>query len=392
MRIGRHLRIALACGLVGSIATAASRPEPTPVNIAPVTRGPMQVTVDEDGVTRVRERFVVSAPVSGRLERIELEPGDAVVRGRPLLRLVPALPPLLDQRLRAELTAAAEAAQAVEGQARAERERAVATQERAGYVAAPAHDTGFCRGDRRRRARGRRKRAEACRQRRSRRGVRGAQGRSRDTLARARLGTPAARDASVEVTAPADGVVLRRLRESASVVVAGEALLEIGDVRYLEVVADLLSSDAVRLSHGCLAFIDYDGGKPLAGHIRRIEPAGFTKTSALGIEEQRVNVIIDFVDPLAAAVLGDGYRVEVRAVVWETAQAIRVPVGALVRAASGWGVFVFDDGRVRFRALRIGQRNNEDAEVLGGIDAGTQVILHPPDTLTEGARVTRRGR
>ena len=106
-----------------------------------------------------------------------------------------------------------------------------------------------------------------------------------------------------------------------------------------------------------------------------------------------MNVIIDFVDPIAAAgVLGDGYRVEVRAVVWETAQATRVPVGALVRAASGWGVFVFDDGRVRFRALRIGQRNNEDAEVLEGIDAGTQVILHPPDTLTEGARVTRRGR
>ena len=392
MRIGRHLRIALACGLVGSIATAAFWPEPTPVDIAPVTRGPMQVTVDEDGVTRVRERFIVSAPVSGRLERIELEPGDAVVRGRPLLRLVPALPPLLDQRLRAELTAAAEAAQAVEGQARAERERAVATQERARTSLrrlTTLASAGAIADDELEAAESALKHADSA--------VRAAEfavlraGREY-TLARARLITPAARDASVAVTAPADGVVLRRLRESESVVLAGEALLEIGDVRRLEVVADLLSSDAVRLSRGCRAFIDYDGGEPLAGHIRRIEPAGFTKTSALGIEEQRVNVIIDFVDPLAAAVLGDGYRVEVRAVVWETAQATRVPVGALVRAASAWGVFVFDGGRVRFRALRIGQRNNEDAEVLEGIDAGTQVILHPPDTLTEGARVTRRGR
>lgn len=392
MRIGRHLRIALACGLVGSIATAAFWPEPTPVDVAPVTRGPMQVTVDEDGVTRVRERFVVSAPVSGRLERIELEPGDAVVRGRPLLRLVPALPPLLDQRLRAELTAAAEAAQAAEGQARAERERAAATQERARASLrrlTTLASAGAIADDDLEAAESALKHADSA--------VRAAEfavvRASREyALARARLGTPAARDASVEVTAPADGVVLRRLRESASVVLAGEALLEIGDVRHLEVVADLLSSDAARLSRGCLAFIDYDGGEPLAGHIRRIEPAGFTKTSALGIEEQRVNVIIDFVDPIAAGVLGDGYRVDVRAVVWETAQATRVPVGALVRAASGWGVFVFDDGRVRFRALRIGQRNNEDAEVLEGIDAGTQVILHPPDTLTEGARVTRRGR
>lgn len=392
MRIGRSLRIALACGLVGSIATAAFWPEPTPVDLTPVTRGPMQVTVDEDGVTRVRERFVVSAPVTGRLERIELEPGDAVVRGRPLLRLVPALPPLLDQRLRAELTAAAEAAQAVEGQARAERERAAATEERARASLrrlTTLASAGAIADDDLEAAESALKHADSA--------VRAAEfavvRASREyALARARLGTPAARDASVEVTAPADGVVLRRLRESASVVLAGEALLEIGDVRHLEVVADLLSSDAVRLSQGCVAFIDYDGGKPLAGHIRRIEPAGFTKTSALGIEEQRVNVIIDFVDPIAAGVLGDGYRVDVRAVVWETAQATRVPVGALVRAASGWGVFVFDDGRVRFRALRIGQRNNEDAEVLEGIDAGTQVILHPPDTLTEGARVTRRGR
>ena len=392
MRIRRHLRIALACGLVGSIATATFWPEPTPVDVAPVTRGPMQVTVDEDGVTRVRERFVVSAPVSGRLERIELEPGDAVVRGRPLLRLVPALPPLLDQRLRAELTAAAEAAQAAEGQARAERERAAATQERARASLrrlTTLASAGAIADDDLEAAESALKHANSA--------VRAAEfavvRASREyALARARLGTPAARDASVEVTAPADGVVLRRLRESASVVLAGEALLEIGDVRHLEVVADLLSSDAARLSRGCLAFIDYDGGEPLAGHIRRIEPAGFTKTSALGIEEQRVNVIIDFVDPIAAGVLGDGYRVDVRAVVWETAQATRVPVGALVRAASGWGVFVFDDGRVRFRALRIGQRNNEDAEVLEGIDAGAQVILHPPDTLTEGARVTRRGR
>jgi HlyD family secretion protein len=209
--------------------------------------------------------------------------------------------------------------------------------------------------------------------------------------ARARLLTGSSR-APVEVRAPVDGVVLKRLRESESVVPAGDPLLELGDPQDLEVVSDLLSTDAVRVRAGQTAWIEQWGGdEALRGRVRRVEPSGFMKISALGVEEQRVNVVIDFDGPAPERPpLGDSYRVEVRIVVWETADAVKVPSSALFRRGEKWAVFVAEGGRTRLREIEVGRRNGLTAQVLGGLDAGAHVVVHPPDTLTDGARIKAR--
>ena len=392
MRIWKHARLAVVVAVVAAIVAVALWPEATAVDLARVDRGPMQVTIDEDGETRVRERFVVSAPVAGRLQRIALEPGDPVVRGRTVVvRLVPGESPLLDPRTRAELAAAEEAARATVGQAQAERDRAAATLEQAQASLQRqerlAGAGGLSREDLES-ARTTVKTAEGA--------LRAAEsGVSRAEyelqLARARLQAPPPPGGrAVDVVAPVDGVVLRRLRESESVVPAGEPLLEIGDPKRLEVVADLLSTDAVRISPGNPVLIDQWGGRhAFQARVRRIEPSGFMKVSALGVEEQRVNVIIDFEAPAAAArALGDAYRVEVRVVVWQESDVLKVPVGSLFRptalAESGegggdeWAAFVVDDGRARLRIVELGQRNNEEAQILSGLEAGRG--SRPPST------------
>jgi HlyD family secretion protein len=196
----------------------------------------------------------------------------------------------------------------------------------------------------------------------------------------------------VNITAPAAGVVLRRLRESESVVPAGEPLLEIGDPRRLEIVADLLSTDAVRVKPGARALVEQWGGAlPLEASVRRIEPSGFTKVSALGVEEQRVNVILDFTNPAEAwTALGDAFRVEVRVVVWEAPDVLKVPTGALFREGERWAVYAVEEGRARLTIVEIGQQTGLDAEVRSGLAEGARVILHPGDTLTDGARVEER--
>ncbi len=193
------------------------------------------------------------------------------------------------------------------------------------------------------------------------------------------------------MAAPVDGVVLRRLRESASVVPVGEPLLEIGDPRSLDIVSDLLSTDAVRVSTGDRVLIEQWGGDvPLAGHVRRVEPSGFMKVSALGVEEQRVNVIIDLDDRETSASLGDGYRVEVRIVVWREDDVTKVRVGSLFRRGDDWAVFVVENGRARLRSVQLGQRNDREGQVLNGLSEGETVVLHPPDTLADGARIVVR--
>jgi HlyD family secretion protein len=211
-------------------------------------------------------------------------------------------------------------------------------------------------------------------------------------LAQARLQSPPARGPAVDVIAPVDGVVLKRLRESETVVPAGEALLEIGDPKRLEVVADLLSTDAVKVSPGSHVSIEqWGGGRPLQARVRRVEPSGFMKVSALGVEEQRVNVIIDFAEPAdAIRALGDSYRVEVRIVVWQAEDVLKVPVGSLFRRGNDWAVFVVDEGYARLRTVQLGQRNNEEGQILKGLDAAQVVVVHPPDTLRDGARVAPR--
>jgi HlyD family secretion protein len=197
---------------------------------------------------------------------------------------------------------------------------------------------------------------------------------------------------AVPVRIPVDGVVLRRLRESESVVPAGEGLIEVGDPQRLEVVADFLSTDAVRIPEGAAVIVDqWGGGRSLDGRVRRVEPSGFTKISALGVEEQRVNVIVDFTDPVEAwQALGDGFRVEVRAVLWEAASVLKTPVGSLFRQGEAWAVYVERDGRAERRTVTIGHRNDREAEVTDGLREGDQVVMHPSDTLSPDSRITPR--
>jgi HlyD family secretion protein len=211
-------------------------------------------------------------------------------------------------------------------------------------------------------------------------------------LARARLQAPApAGGRAVEVVAPVSGVILKRLRESESVVPAGEPLLEIGEPGRIEIVADFLSTDAVRIQPGAAVLIEgWGGGEPLKGRVRRIEPAGFMKVSALGVEEQRVNVLIDFENPSAATRLGDAFRVEVRVVVWQEENVVKAPVGSLFRRGNDWAAFVINGEQVHLVTTELGQRNEEDAQIIKGVSPGQTVVLHPPDTLTDGARVRVR--
>jgi HlyD family secretion protein len=197
---------------------------------------------------------------------------------------------------------------------------------------------------------------------------------------------------AILVRAPIDGVVLKRLRESEAVVPAGDALVELGDPRRLEIVSDLLSTDAVKVEAGASVLIEQWGGDhTIRGRVRRVEPSGFMKISALGVEEQRVNVIVDFEDPLEAwKALGDGFRVEVRVVVWESKDVLHVPTSALFRRGESWAVFAVEGGRARLRNVEIGARNSLHAELRSGLAEGARVVVHPSDALSDGARVVER--
>lgn len=390
MRASNLFRMSGGVVVVAAVIAAAFWPDVASVDVAPVTRGPMQVTIDEEGETRVRDRFVVSAPVAGRLLRIELEPGDVVRRDAVLITIAPADAPLLDARSLAELSTVATAAGEAVAVTRAERDRAAAALDRAtaaerrlsnlvaiGAVSKEDFETAQTA-----------KTAAASAVIAAEHAVSRAE--AEWQAAKARLVRPASRD-TITVKAPVSGVVLKRLRESESVVVAGEPLIEIGDPRQIEIVADLLSSDAVRVHTGDPVSIERWGGTcALRGTIRRVEPSGFLKVSALGVEEQRVNVIVSLDDPPAASQLGDGYRVDVRVAIWHSDDALTVPVGALFRVGSEWAVFIIDDGRAKIRTVEVGERNNEAAQVIKGLQTGEQVVLHPADTIVEGARIRAR--
>jgi HlyD family secretion protein len=389
-RLARYGKGVVVLAIVAAILAMALWPETVEVDVARVERGPLLVTIDEEGETRVRERFVVSAPVAGRLQRIELEPGDPVARGKTVLaRLMPAPPPLLDPRTQAELTATIEATRAALGQAQAERARATATAERARAALKRQQElsqAGLIAPEELETAQTAVRTAEEA-QRAAHFSVARAQ--FEIESARARLQQPESGGRLIQIVAPIDGVVLKRLRESEAVVPAGEPLLEVGDATAIEVVSDLLSTDAVRVSMGQAVRLEqWGGGEVLAGRVRRVEPSGFMKVSALGVEEQRVNVVIDFVDAQAAArVLGDGYRTEIRIVVAEEKDAAKAPVGSLFRTGDQWAVFVVEGGVARRRVVEIGLRNSLEAQVVGGLTAGAEVVLHPPDTLADGTRV-----
>jgi HlyD family secretion protein len=387
-------RLLLSTVVIGSLIAIALWPSAVTVDLASVSRGPLVVTIDEEGRTRVRDRFVVAAPVTGRVLRIELEPGDRVARGDVVARLQPESPPLLDARTRAEALAAVDSTQASLGHARAEEQRA-----RAGLAQA--------------------QRDLARTRRLTTAGVTTTQdleAREADALvaeeavnaaafavraasaeverAQARVGTSVSAGGSgaVAVKAPVDGVVLQRLRESESVVPAGEPLIEIGDPGQIEIVTDLLSTDAVRVRPGARAMIEQWGGETaLAATVRRIEPAGFTKVSALGVEEQRVNVVLDFVDEGEdSASLGDAYRVETRIVLWEAPNVMKVPTNALFRDNTQWAVYVVSGGRARRTIVEVGHQTAQEAEVLDGLSEGARVIVHPGDLVRDGTHIAHQ--
>ena len=392
LRMLANRRLLGAAAVIGVLIAVALWPNTTDVDVASVASGPLIVTVDEEGVTRVRDRFIVSAPVSGRVLRIELEPGDRVARGQVVARVRAEAPALLDARTRTEAEAAVESARAVLGRARAEEQRAQATLNQARRdltrVRALAEDRVIAKQEleaREAEVNVAQETANAAAF-----AVRAATSELQRATARLAPSTLEAPARVVAVTAPVDGVVLKRFRESETFVPAGDPLVEIGDHGQLEIVADLLSTDAVRVKVGARALVEQWGGEmPLEARVRRIEPAGFMKISALGVEEQRVNVVLSFVEPSPAS-LGDGYRVEVRVVIWESPAVVKVPTSALFRHREGWAVYVMDGGLARRTLLELGHQTGQYAEVLSGLAAGARVVLHPGDLLADGARVRER--
>jgi HlyD family secretion protein len=394
------LVLAVIVALVAGALVYAFLPQPVPADLAKVARGALRVTVDDEGRTRVKEVYVVSAPLAGRVLRIERHVGDPVKAGETVLATIqPTAPTFLDLRGKAQAEAAVHAAEAALRLAEAELTRAQAELEfaRSDLVRARKLASGNTISQKALdNARREFKTSEAA--------VAAAEAALRVKTfdletARASLIEPGneagmrrEEGCCVSVRAPVDGRVLRLVQESEAVIAAGAPLVEIGDPRDLEVVVDLLSRDAVRVREGAEVEIDQWGGDvTVAGRLRRIEPTGFTKVSALGIEEQRVNVIIDFTDPPADwQSLGHGYRVEAHIVVWQGEDVLKVPVSALFRHGEAWAVFALADGRARLRTLEVGHRNALAAEVLAGLEEGEQVVLYPSDRLFDGAAVTAR--
>lgn len=374
-------------------------PRPIAVDLAPVKRGPLRVTIDEEGKTRVRERYVVSAPLAGRLLRVEVHAGDSVVAGKTLLAVIePSEPELLNVRTRAQAEAQVKAAEAARAQAIPNLERARAGHDLATIElqrarqlfeseALPKQDLDVATH---------RERAAAEDFRSAQFAVRIAEfelEQARATLLRTRpRNTEPAETSHLEIRAPIGGRVLRLFQESETVLAPGTALLDLGDPSDLEVEVDVLSSDAVRIASGARVLLERWGGdQPLEGRVRLVEPAAFTKVSALGVEEQRVHVLITIEDPPERhESLGEGYRVEARIVLWEGSSVLKVSTGALFRHRDGWAVFRVVRNRAIFSPLTIGRLNESEAEVLGGGAENDEVILHPGDKLSDGVAVTRR--
>ena len=387
----RNRKLLAAVAFVAALVTVGFWPSARPVDTAPVTRGPLRVTVDEEGETRVRERFVVSAPVAGRVLRIELEAGDPVGRDTVVATFLPADAVPLDARSRAEARAAAAAARSTLGSALAERQRAEAALALARSDRERHHELFRQQIVSRQALEARETEARAAEEALRAADFAATTARHQLERAEARLmpATSAVAGRPLAIRSPIDGVVLKRLRESEAVVPAGEPLLELGDPRRLEIVSDLLSTDAVKVKAGAKVLLEQWGGDHvIEARVRRVEPSGFMKVSALGVEEQRVNVVMDFEDPLGAwSALGDAYRVEVRIVVWEKDSVLRLPTSSLFRRGEDWAVFAVGGGRARLRTVEVGWRNGSHAELVSGLPEGATVVLHPSDALEDGSRV-----
>lgn len=391
----RLLMLAIVGGLVAAVVVAMA-PQPLPVDVASVRRGSLRVTIDEDGRTRVKDRFVVGAPLMGNVARIDLHPADVVHQGDVLARIVPLAPPLLDARSRAEAEGRVSAAVAQQRQARASIDRARIAVEFAEGEARRVAQLAASGG-----ASAQAVERAQMEQRTAREELTSLEFGARVAdhqvqIARAALGRLSTRATAEEaeqmdVSSPVDGIVLRVAQESEGVVQVGAPLMELGDPAALEIVVDVLTSDAVRIERGAHVEIDRWGGALLRGHVRLVEPSAFTRTSALGVEEQRVNVLVDLDSPREEWIsLGDGYRVEARIVVWEAEDVVIVPASAVFRRGEGSAVFVIEGDHARLTPIEVGHGNGLDIEVVSGLDEGATVIVHPGDTVDDGVLVAPR--
>jgi HlyD family secretion protein len=397
-RLAKNVRYGLlALVIVGAsaAAVAALRPQAVPVDVAKVAYGPLLVAIDEDGMTRVKDRFVVSAPVTGSISRLALEPGDPVKEGDALAEIAPALSPLLDERTRAEAEARVSATVSALGQARSQISRARVASELAEQELARAQhlwSTGSLAEQVLEQAKfAARMRAEEL----ASAEFAGKVAAEEVRIARVTLGRDAAnapRERHVDVLSPVSGRVLRVQQKSAGVVQASTPLVEVGDPAALEVVVDLLTTDAVRVTPGTAVVIrGWGGDQPIQGRVRRVEPSAFTRPSALGVDEQRVNVIVALTDPPARwAALGDGYRVEARIVLWQAQRVLRVPQGAVFRRGDGWAVFRVEAGTAKLTSVTLGHRGEKETEVISGLEDGESVLVHPGDRVKDGVRVEAR--
>jgi len=386
---------ALALGLLGLIGYGL-RPRPIEVETGVVARGPLTVHVVEEGKTRIRNRYVVSAPVAGQMRRVAFKNGDKVKAGETVItQIEPAIAPLLDPRAKAEAEAKVKGAEAGKQRAKESLEMAHTAEkfalqnwERAKKLvqAKTISDNDRDNAERDYEMRAREVHAAEF-------GLQVAEyelAQAKATLFQ--IATPG-NNTVVDVHSPVSGYVLRVMQESATIVGPGTQILEVGDPTDIEIEAEILSRDAVAIKPGAPVSIEQWGGeKPLQGRVRLVEPAGFTKISALGVEEQRVIVLSDLVNPPPEAQrLGDRYRVEVRVAVWHSDDALLCPAGALFREGSEWKTFVYDKGTARKTSLEAGHSDGRMTEVTKGLDVGAEVLLHPPDTVKDGVAVKNRG-
>jgi HlyD family secretion protein len=412
----KWLLLVFALAGLGGLFTLALRPSPVKVETALVTRAPLRVTIDAEGKTRVHDRFVLAAPVSGRMARITLQRGDAVESGDLITRIEPLPLPPLDPRQLAQAKAQVAAAQSLEREAAAHVTRVRATCDQARRERERAERLVES-GDIARQEFERIRNSEATCQRELEATQFKAKAAAADSEATCQRELEAtqfkakAAAADVEaaqaalivvqkhessgpaapllVRAPLSGRVLRLLEESERAITAGTPLIELSNPTQLEAVIDVLSTDAVKIKPGARVLIENWGSeRTLNARVRLVEPVAFTKVSALGVEEQRVNIIADFnEDP---APLGDGYRIEARIVLWDSENVLQVPTSALFRTDQGWSVFTVENEVLRLRPLETGQRNPFGVEVLQGISQGAVVVLHPTNQLADGLRVTTR--
>ena len=372
-------------------------PRAMDVDLVNVSRGSLQVTIEEEGRTRLKERFVISAPTSGVMQRIEAKVGTPVQKGQTVVVLEPVWSQALDPRSRAEAEAGVSAAMAALKSAQ-EKEHAAAAD--ANYLEKKLeritnlHANGYVAKDQFDQASSEVIKAQAVRL-----SAEAAVNVARFELERTRVALQSfsARKSAdshhtIYISSPITGTIIRIYRESAGAVNVGEPLMDIGNLGNLEVRVEVLSSDAVKIKKGTpVLFKRWGGDEPLSGTVRIVEPAGFTKISSLGVEEQRVLVIVDILSPPETwRVLGDGYRLEAHFVVLEANDVLQVPNSALFRSGKDWAVFLSDNGKARKRLVEVGQRNGFTAEILSGIHENEKVIAHPDEAISDGSRIQSR--